>query len=75
VGFGCFVKWLCKFEGLDRILFLVEEVRGMGCGINGSVAAILIVDGFCRAGKNEEAWTALGELRLAGGSRILLHTG
>lgn len=66
VGFGCFIGKLCRSEVLGEVLGLVDKIKARTEGINGSIMAALIVDGLCRTGRIEEAWRALGELRMRG---------
>lgn len=66
LGFGVFVWRVCGEGELERVLSLLDGVRECGSGINGSVAAILIVHGLCRASKVSEALWMLDELRSRG---------
>ncbi|XP_072981564.1 pentatricopeptide repeat-containing protein At5g14080 [Typha angustifolia] len=66
LGFGVFIKWVCREEELGRVLSLVEDVKRRAVGINGSIIALVIVDGLCRVGRIEDAWQALEELRRRG---------
>ncbi|KAJ0988790.1 hypothetical protein J5N97_007146 [Dioscorea zingiberensis] len=63
LGFGVFIKRMCDDLGLVGVLGFVDEVRRWDGMLNGSVLAALIIDGLCRAGRIEEAWRALEELR------------
>ncbi|KAM5582047.1 pentatricopeptide repeat-containing protein [Rosa sericea] len=62
-GFGVFVWRLCGNAELSKILSMLDEVRRCGWSINGSVVALLIVHGLCRASRVSEAFWVLDELR------------
>ncbi|KAF6137922.1 hypothetical protein GIB67_041795 [Kingdonia uniflora] len=65
VGFGVFIGRYCRNVELERILRMIEEVVTEGVsGINGSVVALLIVDGLCRVSRVAEADWVLDELRI-----------
>lgn len=66
LGFGVFVWRVCKEGDLERVLRVLDAVRECGSGIDGSVVAVLIVHGLCRASKVSEALWMLGELRNRG---------
>ncbi|KAK7336100.1 hypothetical protein VNO77_16631 [Canavalia gladiata] len=66
LGFGVFVWRVCGEGDLDKVLSLLGEVRECGSEINGSVMAVLIVHGLCRASKVSEALLMLDELRSMG---------
>ena len=66
LGFGVFVWRVCGEGCLERVVGLLDEVRDCGSGINGSVVAVLVVHGLCRAGRVSEALWMLGELRNRG---------
>ncbi|XP_028555778.1 pentatricopeptide repeat-containing protein At5g14080 isoform X3 [Dendrobium catenatum] len=64
VGFGCFIGKFSRVNDLQKTLDLVEKVKsGMNCRIDGSIIAVLTVDSLCRAGRIDDAWRALEELR------------
>ncbi|XP_050383924.1 pentatricopeptide repeat-containing protein At5g14080 isoform X2 [Argentina anserina] len=62
-GFGLFAWRLCGNGELSKILSVLDEVRRGGSEINGSVVALLIVHGLCRASRVSEAFWVLDELR------------
>ncbi|KAL6136053.1 hypothetical protein ACLB2K_061354 [Fragaria x ananassa] len=62
-GFGLFVWRLCGSGELSKILSVVDEVRRGGSEINGSVVALLIIHGLCKASRASEAFWVLDELR------------
>ncbi|KAL6135936.1 hypothetical protein ACLB2K_068161 [Fragaria x ananassa] len=62
-GFGLFVWRLCGSGELSKILSVVDEVRRGGSEINGSVVALLIIHGLCKASRVSEAFWVLDELR------------
>ncbi|CAI8612101.1 unnamed protein product [Vicia faba] len=66
LGFGVFVWWVCKEGDMGRVLGLLDEIGECGSGINGSVVAVMIVNGLCFAGKVSEAVVMLSELRSRG---------
>ncbi|XP_077215610.1 tetratricopeptide repeat (TPR)-like superfamily protein isoform X2 [Tasmannia lanceolata] len=49
---------------LDKTLGLLDRIKQTIHEINGSIIAILIVDGLCRASRVSEAWWILEELRV-----------
>lgn len=64
VGFVCFIAKLSRAEELQRILTLAEKVKKKyHCLIDGSIAAAMIVDGLCRAGRADDSWRILEDLR------------
>ncbi|KZV19046.1 pentatricopeptide repeat-containing protein [Dorcoceras hygrometricum] len=64
LGFGVFVWWVSKKNGLEEVLSLLDEVRKVDfSGINGSVIALLVVHGLCMESKGKDAVNALEELR------------
>ncbi|KAL1314602.1 hypothetical protein HN51_041415 [Arachis hypogaea] len=63
MGFGVFVWRVCEEGCLDRVLAVLDKVKDCCLGINGSVVAVLVVHGLCRAGRVSEALGMLGELR------------
>lgn len=47
LGFGVFVWWVSRKNGLEEVLSLLDEVRKVDfSGIDGSVIALLVVHGF-----------------------------
>ncbi|KAI5431266.1 hypothetical protein KIW84_035439, partial [Lathyrus oleraceus] len=66
LGFGGFVWYVCKEGDLGKVLGLLDEVGECGSEINGSVVAVMIVNGLCFAGKVSEAMVMLSELRNRG---------
>nr|XP_007161682.1 hypothetical protein PHAVU_001G089400g [Phaseolus vulgaris]ESW33676.1 hypothetical protein PHAVU_001G089400g [Phaseolus vulgaris] len=66
LGFGVFIWRVCGEGDLERVVSLLDEVKEHGSGINGSVVALLIVHGLCRASKVSEALWMLDELRSRG---------
>ncbi|XP_073288462.1 pentatricopeptide repeat-containing protein At5g14080 [Primulina huaijiensis] len=64
LGFGVFVWWVSRKNGLEEVLSLLDEVRKVDfSGINGSVIALLVVHGSCIEFKGRDAVHALEELR------------
>ncbi|KAF9601159.1 hypothetical protein IFM89_017107 [Coptis chinensis] len=63
VGFGVFIGKFCRVCELDELLRLVEGVKRCVSMINGSVIAVLIIDGLCKVGRVHEASRVLDELR------------
>ncbi|MED6217958.1 hypothetical protein PIB30_022576 [Stylosanthes scabra] len=66
MGFGVFVWRVCEEGSLERVLAVLDKVKDCCSGINGSVVAVLVVHGLCRAGRVSEALGMLGELRSRG---------
>ncbi|BAT84776.1 Pentatricopeptide repeat-containing protein [Vigna angularis] len=66
LGFGVFIWRVCGEGDVERVVRLLDEVKECGSGINGSVVAVLIVHGLCRASKVSEALWMLGDLRSRG---------
>ncbi|KAF5748708.1 pentatricopeptide repeat-containing protein [Tripterygium wilfordii] len=64
IGFGVFIWRFCRNANLDRVLRMLDDVKRGNCEINGSVIAVLIVDGLCKASKVNEAMAILNELRI-----------
>ncbi|KAF5203381.1 Pentatricopeptide repeat-containing protein [Thalictrum thalictroides] len=64
LGFGVFIGRFCRVLEFEKILGLIDEVknRGVFSGINGSIVAVLIVDGLCLAFRL--ASRVLNELRV-----------
>lgn len=63
VGFGVFIGKVCDLEGLDGVLGVLDRIKKLDCQFNGSVIAALVVNRLCRAGRIEDAWCALEQLR------------
>lgn len=66
LGFGVFAWRVSKEGNVGNLMSVLDEVRECGSGINGSVVAVMIVHGLCRAGRASEALMMLGELRSRG---------
>ncbi|XP_047182026.1 pentatricopeptide repeat-containing protein At5g14080 isoform X2 [Vigna umbellata] len=66
LGFGVFIWRVCGEGDVERVVRLLDEVKECGSGINGSVVAVLIVHGLCRASKVSDALWMLGDLRSRG---------
>ncbi|KAK9161308.1 hypothetical protein Syun_007649 [Stephania yunnanensis] len=68
IGFGVFVGKLCRGVELEATLSLLDEViqRGGDSLVNGSIVALLVVDGLCRVSRVCEASTLLDDLRSRG---------
>ncbi|MQM02248.1 hypothetical protein Taro_035009 [Colocasia esculenta] len=66
VGFGVFINGICGNVGLDETLRLVERMKAHAGKVDGSIVAALVMDGLSRAGRIEETWRALEELRNRG---------
>ncbi|XP_073222935.1 pentatricopeptide repeat-containing protein At5g14080 isoform X3 [Cicer arietinum] len=66
LGFGVFVWHVCKEGDLGKVLGLLDKVGECGLEINGSVVAVMIVNGLCHAGRVDEAMVMLFELRNRG---------
>lgn len=66
VGFGVFIHGICRSSGLGEALRLVDRMKAQAGKVDGSLMAALVVDGLCQAGRMEEAWEALEELRQRG---------
>ncbi|KAK9137166.1 hypothetical protein Sjap_007760 [Stephania japonica] len=64
IGFGVFMGKLCRVSELSVSLSLFDEVkRGGASVVNGSIVALLMVDGLCRVSRVSEAFALLDELR------------
>lgn len=66
LGFGVFIWRLCKTGEFKKVLSILDEVTKSSSGINGSVVAVLIIHGLCRASRVSEAFWILDELRNRG---------
>ncbi|CAN6466911.1 unnamed protein product [Victoria cruziana] len=67
LGFGVFIGKLCRRVEPERLLGLLDRVaNGEIRGVNGSILALLIVDGLCRSSRTTEGWWVLEELRKRG---------
>ncbi|WMV17679.1 hypothetical protein MTR67_011064 [Solanum verrucosum] len=65
LGFGVFLWRFCGFNGLEKTLSLLDEVRKIDfSGINGSLLAVLVVQGLCSQSRIAEAVSAFDELRI-----------
>ncbi|CAI0457801.1 unnamed protein product [Linum tenue] len=65
VGFGVFIWRLCRDYELGKVLSLLDRVQSDGqSSIDGSIIALLVVDGLCQVSRVEEALWALTELRI-----------
>ncbi|MCL7024805.1 hypothetical protein MKW94_022673 [Papaver nudicaule] len=63
IGFGVFIGKFCRVSELNMTLDLLDKVRSSGSVINGSVVALLVVNGLCRVSRLSEALLVLDELR------------
>ncbi|PKA47619.1 Pentatricopeptide repeat-containing protein [Apostasia shenzhenica] len=64
LGFGCFMGKFSRAEELEKTLDVLEKVKQReGCRVDGSIIALMIVDGLCRASRIDDAWRMLEELR------------
>ncbi|PON61275.1 Tetratricopeptide-like helical domain containing protein [Parasponia andersonii] len=63
LGFGVFMWRICGSAELGAILSVLDEVKGCASMINGSILALLIVHGLCKASRVSEAFFILDELR------------
>ncbi|KAJ4954804.1 hypothetical protein NE237_011587 [Protea cynaroides] len=63
LGFGVFVGRFCRTAELDKTLGLLDEIKRDTWEMNGSIIALLIVDGLCRVSRISEAFKVLEELR------------
>ncbi|KAL1812205.1 hypothetical protein ACET3Z_022270 [Daucus carota] len=63
LGVGLFLWRFCRNGELSEMLRLLDEVRKIGSGFNGSVLAVLIVHGLCSECRVKEAVCVLDELR------------
>ncbi|KAI7737255.1 hypothetical protein M8C21_022988 [Ambrosia artemisiifolia] len=63
VGFGVFLWRVCGTVELGTILRLLDDVKRQDRGVNGSVVAVLVVNGLCSAGRVREAMDMLDVLR------------
>ena len=66
LGFGLYMRSYCKTSPLDQVLVTVDKVRESGSVFNGSVVALLIIQGLCDVGQVSAAYNALEELRNRG---------
>lgn len=65
LGFGVFLWRFCGFNGLEKTLNLLDEVRKIDfSGINGSLLAVLVVHGLCSHSRIPEAVSAFDQLRI-----------
>lgn len=63
LGFGVFIERMCRNAELGTILSMLDEVKGCDSMINGSIIALLIIHGLCKASRVSEAFSILDELR------------
>ncbi|CAN1341971.1 Pentatricopeptide repeat-containing protein At5g14080 [Linum perenne] len=64
-GFGVFIWKLCAKNNLDVVLAVLDMVNNDGkSSINGSIIALLVVHGLCKASRVDEALWVLNELRM-----------
>ncbi|GMH15046.1 hypothetical protein Nepgr_016887 [Nepenthes gracilis] len=63
LGFGLFIYKYCKCLGLSDTLGLLDDIRRRVSDINGSIIAILIINGLCQVGRVSDAFSVLEELR------------
>lgn len=66
LGIGLYMWRYCKTCPLDQVLGMLDKVRESGSVFNGSVVALLIIQGLCDVGKVSTAYNALVELRNRG---------
>ncbi|XP_010524251.1 PREDICTED: pentatricopeptide repeat-containing protein At5g14080 [Tarenaya hassleriana] len=66
LGFGVYVGRFSRNAETGRLLRLVEEVKKLNSDINGSIIALLIVHGLCKASREMDAFYILDELRNIG---------
>ncbi|XP_050232614.1 pentatricopeptide repeat-containing protein At5g14080 [Mercurialis annua] len=64
VGFGVFIWRFCRGGDLGEVLSMLDRVKNGNSEINGSVIAVLIVHGLCRASRVNDALWVLNELRV-----------
>ncbi|XP_042510273.1 pentatricopeptide repeat-containing protein At5g14080 isoform X1 [Macadamia integrifolia] len=63
LGFGVFIGRFCRTAELDETLGLLDGIKHGIWEMNGSIVALLIVDGLCRVSRISEAFKVLEELR------------
>ena len=63
LGFGVFMWRICRNADMGSILSVLDEVKGCDSMITGSIIALLIVHGLCKASRVSEAFCILDELR------------
>ncbi|XP_010453519.1 PREDICTED: pentatricopeptide repeat-containing protein At5g14080 [Camelina sativa] len=64
VGFGVYIGKFCRSSETDQILRLVDEVKkAANSNINGSIIALLILNGLCKSSREIDAFYILEELR------------
>lgn len=63
LGFGVFIWKFCKDNEMDKILGLLDDVKKHNSDINGSIIAVLIVQGLCQVSRVSQAFLILEELR------------
>lgn len=63
LGFGVYIGSFCKSSDTSQLLRLVGEVKNSNFNINGSIIALLILHGLCKASREMDAFYILEELR------------
>ncbi|KAI3835100.1 hypothetical protein MKX03_016786 [Papaver bracteatum] len=63
IGFGVFIGKFCRTSELNMTLDLLDKVKSSGSVINGSVIALLVVNGLCGASRLSDALLVLDGLR------------
>uniref|UniRef100_A0A1J3CCR8 Pentatricopeptide repeat-containing protein n=1 Tax=Noccaea caerulescens TaxID=107243 RepID=A0A1J3CCR8_NOCCA len=63
LGFGVYIGKFCRNSETDQLLRLVDEVKRANSNINGSIIALLILDGLCKSSREMDAFYILEELR------------
>ncbi|KAM7268433.1 hypothetical protein ACFE04_010599 [Oxalis oulophora] len=66
IGFGVFVWRFCRIGEVGKVLSMIDIVKARGFDVNGSVIAVLVVQGLCEGSRVKEAMWALDELRNRG---------
>ncbi|KAJ4729495.1 Pentatricopeptide repeat-containing protein [Melia azedarach] len=65
IGFGVFIWKFCENAERAKVLSMIDEVKLRdNSAFNGSVIAVLIVHGLCKAKRVDEAFKVLNELRI-----------
>ncbi|CAN8256378.1 unnamed protein product [Cochlearia groenlandica] len=63
LGFGLYIGMLCRSTETKQVLRLVGEVKKSNFDINGSIVALLILNGLCKSSREMDAFYILEELR------------
>lgn len=63
LGFGVYIGSFCKSSDTNELLRLVGEVKKSNFNINGSIIALLILQGLCKCSREMDAFYILEELR------------